>query len=372
MSSHLIVKGQGTFLFKDSNNYIKLRFTNSQENKVLTLVMDTRVKTYCNGKEYVDPKNEIGTIQIHGSYYWISINAQTQQIFVGIGEPRIETVIYQCIIPNEKLFLESIISVHYESTTNIYKILKDPISPNVPLVVKDTDDLTMEDIALNRYMPKANLSLTSQKLYECISGKKFILDEEDFPDFSKAIEYSIATPGLWCHDKLISKSREFNPNVPNIKETYLRITLGQNTGESPGIPYVMEIWPPGHYSPIHSHAGASAIIRVLHGTIHVKLFPFLCSKHDKVEPFGNADFTKEDITWISPNLNETHQLVNQHNKTCVTIQCYMYEDNNARHYDYFDYLDEYGNKKKYEPDSDMDYITFKNHMKMEWNNRKSI
>ena len=372
MHSLFIVKGQGTFLFKDTSPSIKLRFTNSEQNKVLTVIMNEYVKVYCDGHEYVDPNNNIGTVQTHGSYYWISINAQTQQIFVGIGEARIETVIYQCVIPNHKLFLENLVSVHYEETTNMYKTFKDPISPNVPLVVKNTDDLTMEDIATNRYMPKANLSETSQKLYECISGKKFILNEDDFPDFSKAIEYSIATPGLWCHEKLISKSREFNPNVSNIKETYLRITLGQNTGESPGIPYVMEIWPPGHYSPIHSHAGASAIIRVLHGTIHVKLFPFLCSNHDKVEPFGKADFTKDEITWISPNLNQTHQLVNQHNKTCVTIQCYMYEDNNVRHYDYFDYLDEYGNKKKYEPDSDMDYVSFKNHMRMEWDNRKSI
>jgi hypothetical protein len=368
MTSPFLVKGQGVFLFKSPKKHIKLRFTNKEQTNTLTVVMEDRVKMYCNGNEYMDVNNEVGTIQLHGAYYWISLNAQTQQVYVGVGEPRLETVIYQYVLTNDKKFMESLVSVHYESTTNIWKILKDPITRHVPLYVKDTDDLTMNDIATSKYMPRANLSLTAQKLHNCISGKKFVLDDADFPEFSKAIEHSIATPGLWCHEKLIAKSREFNPNVPNLKETYLRITLGENSGESPGIPYVMEIWPASHYSPVHSHAGASAVIRVLHGEIHVKLYPFLCAERDNIQPFGKSDFKEGDITWISPTLNQTHQLVNQQNKTCVTIQCYMYENENMRHYDYFDYLDESGNKKQYEPDSDMDFIEFKNLMKNEWNN----
>lgn len=44
--------------------------------------------------------------------------------------------------------------------------------------------------------------------------------------------------------------------------TYLRITLGQSLGNSPGQPYVVEIWPPGHYSSIHDHGDACAVIKV--------------------------------------------------------------------------------------------------------------
>jgi hypothetical protein len=69
----------------------------------------------------------------------------------------------------------------------------------------------------------------------------FYLNSDDFPDFSDAIEYSIITEGKWCNTRLKEKSREFNKDKSNILETYLRITLGQNNGESPGIPYVMEI-----------------------------------------------------------------------------------------------------------------------------------
>lgn len=369
MTSPFFVKGQGVFLFKNDEKHIKIRFTNKSQNNALTVVIDDHVRVYCDGKEYVDPNNVFGVVHLTGAYYWISINAQTQQLYVGIGEPRLETMIYQCIIQGGKEFLESLVSAHYDNSTNMWKVIKDPITRTVPLLVKDTNALTMTDIATARYMPSACLTDVERKLYDCISGNNFVLDTMDFPDFSKAIEHSIATPGLWCHKKLREKSREFNPNVPNIKETYLRITLGENSGESPGIPYVMEIWPPGHYSPVHSHAGASAVIRVLHGEIHVKLYPFLCAERHSVEPFGRANFRVGDITWISPTLNQTHQLVNHKEATCVTIQCYMYENANLRHYDYFDYLDENGNKRQYEPDSDMDFVQFKERMKYEWNNR---
>jgi hypothetical protein len=210
----------------------------------------------------------------------------------------------------------------------------------------------------------------SQKLFSCISGQNFKLNDSDFPNFSDAIEYSIKTPGCWCYEKLKDKSTEFNPDKPDPLETYIRVTLGQNNGESPGIPYVMEIWPPEHYSPVHNHAGANAIIRVLHGSIDVNLYPFLCP--DGIDPLKTINITKDDITWISPTLNQTHQLHNtDENTTCITIQCYMYEGDNQVHYDYFDYIDADGIKQYYEPDSDIDFNMFKFIIKEEWENREN-
>jgi len=220
----------------------------------------------------------------------------------------------------------------------------------------------MDHVAEGYVMPVANLPATSQKLYNCISGPNFTLNTEDFPEFYKAIEYSLATPGLWCYEKIKAKASEFNKDKPNQAETYLRITLGQNNGESPGIPYVMEIWPAGHFSPVHSHAGAEAVIRVLEGGINVKLYPFLST----VEPFAVTNFVKSYVMWISPTLNQTHQLTNVGTNTCVTIQCYMYDANNKKHYDYFDYLDAEGTVKQYTPDSDMDFVEFKQLMQEEW------
>jgi uncharacterized RmlC-like cupin family protein len=203
-------------------------------------------------------------------------------------------------------------------------------------------------------------------MYNCIAGKQFLLNTPEFPDFSKAIEYSIQTPGCWCNTTLKNKSTEFNKDKPNIEVTYLRITLGENNGESPGVPYVMEIWPVGHYSPIHSHANADAVIRVLHGSIHVSLFPYL--SENNILPFAAADFKEGDITWISPTLNQTHQLLNLKTsaETCITIQCYMYNEKDKTHYDYFDYVDADSQIQPYEPDSDMEFLQFKELMRKEW------
>ncbi len=48
----------------------------------------------------------------------------------------------------------------------------------------------------------------------------------------------------------------------------------------------------------------------------------------------------------------------------------MYDEANKSHYDYFDYIDADGNKQQYEPDSDMDFVEFRERMKKEWANRK--
>ena len=373
----LRVKGQTTVIYKiiDITTQRVFYLYDSSKKKGLKIVINDKNVVIYNinsGEEYKDKNNKIGFINVKGAYYWLSLDAQNQKITAGVGEPRLETMVYNYQFDKkDKAFLESLIQICKEESIEIIKFLKDPITCTVPLRIKNTNDLTMTDIAKNTYMPKANLSIICQKLYDCISGKNFVLNDTDFPDFSNAIEYSIATPGLWCNTTLLNKSKEFSKDKPNILETYLRITLGQNNGESPGVPYVMEIWPVGHYSPIHNHAGANAIIRVLHGNINVKLFPFLASKTDSIIPFGEVNFKKDEITWISPTLNQTHQLKNidTNKDTCITIQCYMYDENNKSHYDYFDYIDESGDKQHFEPDSDMDFIKFKETIRKEWLNK---
>lgn len=351
-----------TFIFYDKfrSNGIKVEITD----KNFQVYLLNPYKILVDISKYSD--------YIHNnSECWFSLDSQNRRLYAGVGEPRLETMKYCYFFQNvtHKKLLEGLRIIQHNTRIECKKVLKDPITRHLPLLVKDTDMLTMDDIARGTYMPKSNLSLVSQKLYDCISGKKFVLDTPEFPDFSKAIEYSIRTTGCWCNTTLKNKATEFNKDKPNIKETYLRITLGENNGESPGVPYVMEIWPVGHYSPVHSHAGADAIIRVLHGSIHVKLYPYLGDK--SIKPFGAADFKEGDITWISPVLNQTHQLENlvSNKDTCITIQCYMYNNNDRTHYDYFDYIDADDEIQEYEPDSDMDFIAFKECMKREWDLR---
>ena len=326
-----------------------------------------------NTDKYVSQKGTGGITTKSGAYYWFSVDSQNQLLQAGIGEPRIETACYtyqfertDTLWEANKVFLESLVKFELSDTATCLRLIKDPITQSVPLLVKGVNELTMEDVAGTQYLPSAALSPASQALYDCVAGNKFILDTPDFPDFSKAIEHSIRTPGLWCNTRLQQKASEFSKD-PQPLETYLRITLGQNNGESPGIPYVMEIWPTGHYSPIHNHGAANAIIRVLHGSIHVSLYPFLCDEPNTVEPFATKDFQTGDITWISPTLNQIHMLKNTDTKdTCITIQCYMYETGDRKHYDYFDYLGNHSVKRQYEPDSDMDFLDFKKLMRQEW------
>jgi hypothetical protein len=371
---NLIVHGQGVIIFDAAGPCcLRLCDISGTAGFVVNFTADkVLVNMYPDDEPLVDPNNTKGVIHVTGAYYWFSIDSQNQRLYAGIGEPRKETVIYEYQLnTSNKTLLENLVLVN-GTGMQITTLLRDPITANVPLLVKDTNELSMESIASGEYMPKANLSHTSQKLYDCISGKNFVLNTPDFPDFTNAIEYSLATPGLWCHETIKKKATEFDKDKPNYKETYLRITLGENNGESPGIPYVMEIWPVAHFSPVHNHGGSTAIIRVLHGSINVSLFPFLGD--DKVKPFAKADFSAGDITWISPTLNQVHQLTNleANTDTCITIQCYMYESSDTAHYDYFDYLDGSDTKQQFEPDSDMEFIKFKAKMKEEWSNKLKV
>jgi hypothetical protein len=387
-NSNLIVHGQGVFIFQNLDNTKSVSFKLSSKDNKNGLKVDfnvgsVKVTKIPTNESFVDDKNNKGLVNKKGSYYWFSLDSQNQKLQAGVGEPRIENVIYtygfsnadKSVWETNKTFLESLVSLTViDLNIKCMKLLRDPITRSVPLLIKNTDELTMTHIASNQFLPKSHLSPTAQQLFDCISGKQFILNDSDFPDFSKAIEYSIATPGLWCYERLKDKSNEFNKDIPNILETYLRITLNENNGESPGIPYVMEIWPVGHYSPIHNHGGSSAVIRVLNGKINVKLYPFLCyDDKDGIEPFKEVDVIQNEVTWISPTLNQIHQLHNldSNKETCITIQCYMYENVDNKHYDYFDYLDSKGKKQNYEPDSDMDFILFKETMKQEWESRRT-
>jgi hypothetical protein len=379
-SLRLPVHGQVTYLFTTplgSETAAQFKFVNKDSGKIKIEISNENFNMSIQTektKPVIQINSKTGLIPAKNVFYWVSLDSQHQAIKFGIGEARPETVkfAYNLLLdsPNieepesYKKFFESLSTIKNTSNIKSIKLLRDPIVNPVPLKIKRIDELTMNDIAEYKYMPNAFLTQINQQLFNCISGKNFVLDDDYFPDFSKAIQYSIVTEGCWCNKKLQEKSTEFNPDKPNLYETYLRITLGRNSGESPGIPYVMEIWPSNHYSPIHSHADSNAVIRVLHGSINVTLFPFLGA----IEPFGNSDFEKDDITWLSPDINQIHQLRNNTGDLCITIQCYMYDLNNEKHYDYFDYIDDNKNIVQYEPDSDMDFVKFKELMRSEWNN----
>jgi hypothetical protein len=74
----------------------------------------------------------------------------------------------------------------------------------------------------------SNLPDACQQLYANVTGKKIILDDDDFPEFSQAIQHSCTTPGCWAYETLEAKATEFDKTHPDRLQTYLRITLGYN------------------------------------------------------------------------------------------------------------------------------------------------
>ena len=214
-TENLFIHGQGVFLFHhyDITKNCEIYFYNKEKNNGLKFVLtNSNVIAYniSNSFSYIDIDNKCGLTNSNGAFYWISLDSQNQNIYVGIGEARLDTIIYKFSWEFEKQedyeanksFLESIVCIQYNDVfTQKIRILKDPIVNDVPLLVKNTCDLTMNDIASNKYLPKAHLNLVAQQLYDCISGPKFVLNDSDFPEFTQAIEYSIKTEGCWCYNK---------------------------------------------------------------------------------------------------------------------------------------------------------------------------
>ena len=193
-SPKLPVHGQGVFLFtahkKEAKEAKEASFSIvGGNNKIHVKITKDAVNatSFPGGEPLIDEENHSGLTP--GASYWFSVDSQNQNICVGIGEPRLETLIYKYLFTqNTKAFLESLryIVIH-KNSVKLLKFLRDPITSNVPLLVMDTAGLTMDHVANSRVMPVANLPAISQKLYNCISGPNFTLSTE-FPEFYEEMD----------------------------------------------------------------------------------------------------------------------------------------------------------------------------------------
>ncbi|KAL7564916.1 hypothetical protein ACA910_009404 [Epithemia clementina (nom. ined.)] len=217
--------------------------------------------------------------------------------------------------------------------------------------------------------------------YASVAGRSIELNTGDFPDFSVAIDHNVNDKNGTCSQTLTVKAKDDfqsgRPGEYNARQSYLRITTGINQGDSPGIPYVIEIWPPGCYSPIHDHAQCNAIFKVLHGSLNIRYYSGL-NTH-RFEPYGQAVVAAGDVTLLDDRQFQTHQLYNltaclvffsilrlPFDFTSVTIQCYLYNDHDHKHYENVDYIG--GDKQicPFVPNSDWGFGTFKILIRSEW------
>ncbi|MEZ5015793.1 MAG: hypothetical protein R2800_01970 [Flavipsychrobacter sp.] len=380
----LYVKGQGVVTFKLKEQApFDLTINNPTDDGVeaikITVTAEKVVFSQCKSGKWEDMSihgggSELGIDKDPDCVYWYSIDYHNRYLRYGKGEVRLNTALASQHLQqptsskkkDEYAWLNEVRKVVIDhNVIHPLRVWRDPVVIDPPLAVVDRNMIAMDDIALNNCTVPENLTAVCQQLYANVGGQNFQLNTPDFPFFVDAVEASIKSPKGWCYKTLKEKEGEFGPGS-DPKENYLRITMGVNQGDSPGIPYVMEIWPPGCYSPIHNHARANAIIRVLSGEINVSLYPMLSKYHEV--PFMDINFRKDQVTWISPELNQTHKLrnPNESGPTCITIQCYTYAKGNMEHYEYFDFLDEEGDIQQFTPNSDCGFLEFKAIMKKEW------
>ena len=226
-----------------------------------------------------------------------------------------------------------------------------PLVSNWSPFVLDSSQSSLEELDQNNYILSGSLPAACQELYQNISGENVKLDEK----LSKAIAYSLNTKNMILYEKLKEKPEGFQ---------YLRITLGVSRGDSPGIPYVLEIWPQGTHSPIHNHGNAYAVIKVLYGAIDVNIYNK--PMQGKTESLKHFSLTEEgQVTWISPNWYQSHQLKNSSQDFCATIQCYQYGKLDRVKWPYFDYVGEI-DLEEFRPDSDFDFLYMRNTVLQEY------
>ncbi len=250
----------------------------------------------------------------------------------------------------------------------VYKRL--PVTVSMPPIIVSQNQIDLFQIDRNAATVVNNLSQECSTLYNNVAGRNLTLNTADFTDFSDAINWSIVTEGAVCNTRLKEKSAHLDED--HKKQTYLRITVGENLGDSPGAPYVLEIWPGQHFSPIHRHAECNAVIKVLHGSLSCRWFSSLHA--DETTAFQQAVLSASQVTWLDPGQFQTHQLYNHNIKgnMCATIQCYKYSETDKQHYEYFDYInDESKEICQFTPKADWRYSDFKEQIRAEWNAYKN-
>ena len=217
-----------------------------------------------------------------------------------------------------------------------------PLIANWPFAVKDSSEVSLFELDSNNYILSGSLPPECKELYRNIYSARIDLDWVPLHQtnrLSDAIRYSFETEGKILYNKLKSK-----------KMKYIRVTVGPSRSTSPGIPYVVELWPKNMGSPIHCHGNSYGVIKVLHGGLRVEIY-----NRDMKTLIKHFNIQKGNITWMSPHWYQSHRLFNDTADFSATIQCYRYGLSDTKQWPYFDYVNEDGSRGEFLPNSDFTF-----------------
>ena len=207
-----------------------------------------------------------------------------------------------------------------------------------PIVKRDLDpcDLSACDgIEPEKPVVPEDLPKEAEALFSIMN--KFAISQSEMD----SINFSLENEGCILNRKLKSKG-SLSKN-PKTKASYLRVTIPYITGtfDAPGSPIVLEIWPKGHSSPIHNHGDCAAIIKIIGGQILSEYYnPLSLQSNERPILIKSRLLHKGNITWMTPDLYQTHRLFNPSDKTAaISIQAYAHlRDKQNDHDEKFNYI----------------------------------
>src|SRR5262249_39137214 len=90
--------------------------------------------------------------------------------------------------------------------------------------------------------------------------------------------------------------------VKDSKTTYIRVDCFGKRIQSPCL---LEIWPGGHYSPIHEHANSTGLMKGVFGRCDIMLYEGLGAQPKEVALLA---MTPERCSWMSPEFYQAHKV----------------------------------------------------------------
>ncbi|CAK0784442.1 hypothetical protein CVIRNUC_007646 [Coccomyxa viridis] len=330
--------------------------------------------------------------------YWLSFDPDSRMLKYGMGHHMEETTLFSCPLPDalgslyhtcpklvclrgytgpvqqRSLYETKLSTLGGQRQEAVVTLSRCPLIANPPSLVMDSRHLTLLDLGSREYLASSDLPPACQVLYQhlsqpcidlnwCASGRSCRLTD--------AISYSLRTPGALLHTCCQAKAARLGPGM-SPRQCYIRVSVGLPCGTSPGIPYVMEIWPPGHFSPIHNHGNAFGVVRLLHGSISTRIYnKHLGDDHTGREPVQEMTLNKGDITWFSPNWFQTHQLENTTQDFCCTVQGFQYADDDDVHWPYMQFKAPSGKLDHFLPISDFTFSSMREALLAEYSSALS-
>ena len=263
------------------------------------------------------------------SSIWISVYAFDRQIFennfikIGQGYVMEANIIAEFTAKNKKGYelLSNIKHLEFDNFINVQEricLIEHFVKDREPLISKNP---TMIDIDSRNLVIPEDLPEEGRRLFKRIEN----LGNSDIDKkLIDAINFSLYTKDCLLYERL--KEKKFNSKDPNM--TYLRVPFGYDVGApgQPGQPIVLEIWPKGHYSPVHNHGDSVAVIKLLSGTLRSEWYNPLSDNYNEIpKVIKSAILHKNDLTWMTPCYYQTHKLISiDKDKAAVSIQGYAH------------------------------------------------